>query len=456
MDVERLRADLAAALPQGPLIVTGGVLVAEADGAAAAEALGVERVLAIGIGRGTGPLAETARTELHVVDPGPSATLMEAMRRTASLLADPPAEMVELIDAFDPAGEAWVLLDPTSRQPTLCGRPVFGIRRPEWWALEDKTTNDALFTDAGVTTAPSRIVAPADAATAAAELDDGAGTVWSGDALEGFNGGGEYVRVVDDDASAAEATEFFGGRVERLRIAPFLEGLPCSIHGLVLDGSVVTFRPIELVNFRVAGRSQLLFAGVGEGWVAPHDVATELKSVARRVGAHLASSVGYRGAFGVDGVLTPDGFRPTELNPRLSGGFFRIQRSVAEVPLRLLDAAVRAGTLTLADADEFERWAVDRLRDAVHPRLGMPVPRRFEDEQTRWFARDDAGRWSLTDDEAAASAVVTIGPAAMGGFMRVDATDRWVHDGSPVRGDAAALIGLIDAEYDLGLGRILA
>ncbi len=455
MDVARVRADLAAALPPGPLVVTGGILVAEADAAAAAESLGVERVLAIGIGRGTGPVAETERAETHVVDPGPSATLMEAMRRTASLIADPPAEVVELIEAFDPAGDAWVLLDATARQATLCGRPVFGLRWPEWWALEDKTTNDALFADAGVTTAPSLIVPPADAAAAAAELDGGGGTVWSGDALEGFNGGGEYVRVVVDDASAGEATAFFRGRVERLRVAPFLEGLPCSIHGLVLDGHVVTFRPMELVNFRVAGRSQLLFAGVGEGWVAPDAVVAELKAVARRVGTHLASRVGYRGAFGVDGVLTPDGFRPTELNPRLSGGFFRIQRSVAEVPLRLLDAALRAGTLAIADAEGFERWANDRLCGEVRPRLGLPVPRRFERELTRLLVRADDGHWSWTDDESAASARVTLGPAAMGGFVRVDATDRWAHDGSPVRHDAAALIGLIDAEYELGLGRIV-
>jgi hypothetical protein len=45
-----------------------------------------------------------------------------------------------------------------------------------------------------------------------------------------------------------------------------------------------------------------------------------MRAAARRVGDHLAEAHGYRGAFGIDGVLTADGFRPTELNTRMSGG----------------------------------------------------------------------------------------------------------------------------------------
>ena len=38
------------------------------------------------------------------------------------------------------------------------------------------------------------------------------------------------------------------------------------------------------------------------------------------MGDHLQAAYGYRGAFGIDGVLTADGFRPTELNTRISAG----------------------------------------------------------------------------------------------------------------------------------------
>lgn len=45
-----------------------------------------------------------------------------------------------------------------------------------------------------------------------------------------------------------------------------------------------------------------------------------MRDVARSVGALIRSEVGYLGAFGIDGVCTAEGFFPTELNPRLTGG----------------------------------------------------------------------------------------------------------------------------------------
>lgn len=453
MDVERLRADIAGALPSGPLILTGAVLVAEATTAAAAAALGVERVMAIGLGRGTGALPDDLTAEVHVIDPGPADSLMAAMRGSAALLEEPPAGLVELVEAFDPEHQAWVMLDPTSRQQSLCDRPVFGSRQPAWWELEDKTTNDALFDAAGVARAPSLVVEPDEAPAAARTLDAGNGTVWSGDALEGFNGGAEYVRIVDDHATADEALAFFQGRVRHVRVAPYLAGMPCSIHGLVHARGVATLRPMEILNFRVAGRSQLLYGGVAEGWTAPEDVTAELQQAARRVGEHLSQSVGYRGAFGIDGILTAHGFRPTELNPRLSGGFIRMQRSLQEVPLRLLDAVLRAGTLQTLD-DDFEAWASERLSRSASPRLGMPLTHRANDEQVRLLIRDDHGCWSWTDDEDPATARLTLGPAPLGGFLRVEATDRWVWDGSPVRSEAVAILELADEAFGLDLGRI--
>jgi predicted ATP-grasp superfamily ATP-dependent carboligase len=45
-----------------------------------------------------------------------------------------------------------------------------------------------------------------------------------------------------------------------------------------------------------------------------------MRSAARAVGRHLIERVGYRGPYGVDGVLTSAGFRPAELNPRATAG----------------------------------------------------------------------------------------------------------------------------------------
>jgi hypothetical protein len=57
-----------------------------------------------------------------------------------------------------------------------------------------------------------------------------------------------------------------------------------------------------------------------------------MRDVARRVGEQLRTAYGYRGAFGVDGVVTAEGFRPTEVNTRQPAGL----NTVAGVELRLL------------------------------------------------------------------------------------------------------------------------
>ena len=48
--------------------------------------------------------------------------------------------------------------------------------------------------------------------------------VWSGDAREGFNGGGNFVRWVRSAEERAAALEFFAGHCDRVRVLPFLEG----------------------------------------------------------------------------------------------------------------------------------------------------------------------------------------------------------------------------------------
>jgi hypothetical protein len=47
-----------------------------------------------------------------------------------------------------------VLGDAFYPRPELAGRPVYGNRRPEWEALEDKVAADVLWDGAGVGRAP--------------------------------------------------------------------------------------------------------------------------------------------------------------------------------------------------------------------------------------------------------------------------------------------------------------
>ena len=134
---------------------------------------------------------------------------------------------------------------------------------------------------------------------------------------------------------------------------PFLEGVPCSIHGFVLPDGTAALRPVEIVMLRDPATRAFGYGGLGTTWDPPPADREAMRDAVRRVGAHLQREHGYRGAFGIDGVLTADGFRPTELNTRMSAG----ATAVAEVDRRFftfLQAALVAGVdtgLTAADVE---------------------------------------------------------------------------------------------------------
>ena len=257
-----------------------------------------------------------------VLDPPVPATVLatDAFRLHDRLVRDLPPDAVAAIERFDPDGRGLFRTSPfvTSDEPVL-GRPVTGGRPRAFLALEDKLRADAVWAAAGVEAAPYRVVPLEEDALAAAtrELAGALGAVWSG---EGFTGGGDYVRWVLDRDDRVRARAFFAPRSERVRVMPFLDGVPCSIHGFVLPGGTAVLRPVEIAVLRDRAARTFAYAGLGTGWDPAPDDREQLREIARRVGEHLRAAHGYRGAFGVDGVLTADGFRPTELNPRMSAG----------------------------------------------------------------------------------------------------------------------------------------
>jgi hypothetical protein len=238
---DRLRAMFAGR----PVIVAGGPLVGVARSVPELTALTgrLPFLLANGVGTGAAPEPHTAVVHLLPTTPG---DMMTAMRGMFAMLADLPQDALDALDAWDPGREAQVLAGWFYTGRELAGRPVLDGRPREWELLEDKTIVDALWDDIGVTRAPARVVAASyDVLTATAhELDRGVGTVWSGDAREGFNGGAEYVRWVRTPAQARSAGEFFAAHCDVVRVMPFLEGVPCSIHGVVFPDGVAALRPV--------------------------------------------------------------------------------------------------------------------------------------------------------------------------------------------------------------------
>ena len=131
--------------------------------------------------------------------------MTEELRVLDHLARHLPAHAVAAIEAFDPERRgAWVGSPFVTTDEPILGRPVVRGRPAAFLALEDKMLADEIWDAAGVRAAPHRDRArPSATALAAATRRGSPGPSarsGPGDTREGFNGGGNYVRWVVDDA----------------------------------------------------------------------------------------------------------------------------------------------------------------------------------------------------------------------------------------------------------------
>ncbi len=421
--VDELRGLLASAFA-GRLVVLAGGPVAGATGRVASlRALGARRCLVLGAGRGTGALPMSPDADVVQWDLPPAADVPASMRAEERLFAEPPPPFLDALARFDPRRDALVLAPPFSAVYEVAGRAAYGGRRPEWVALEDKTAVDELLAAAAVRTPPYEIVA-AEAgalAAAAARLDAGAGTVWAGDARDGFNGGGAYVRWVhsDDTADAAEAAGHLTPRCTRVRVARFVEGIPCSIHGLVTDDGVAAFRPVELMTLRSARPPRLRFAGAATFWDPPPADRDDMRDAARRLGEVLRERVAFRGAFTIDGILSADGWVATECNPRFGAGLHYTRTALPDLPLDLLHHVVIAGDGGAVRATDLEDLVVGVADARRSGATWIPSAATWPDTRSFALRGDERGYVTARAPETV-DATLSIGPGPMGGFVRCE------------------------------------
>lgn len=78
------------------------------------------------------------------------------------------------------------------------------------------------------------------------------------------------MRWVRTAEQAAEAATFFALRCDQVRVMPFLEGIPCSIHGIVLPDGVLAVRPCEMVVLRRPGEATFHYAQAATFWGLVH------------------------------------------------------------------------------------------------------------------------------------------------------------------------------------------
>ncbi len=253
-----IHAALAEVFAGRRVVCAGGVLAGMHPVVGELRAVGAERMLLLPTSVGTGPIPAGDDLEIlvHELPPTPGATTQ--FRAEERLFADPPPELLHAIRAFVGAEEPLVLAQPFSAVRAFGPLAVFGpAPRRSGSHSRTRRSGDELFDVTGVPRPPSIVAAVERRALddACARIDQGSGTVWAGDARDGFNGGAEYVRWVRNEESRASAIEFFRTRCDRVRVAPFVDGVPCSIHGFVAASGVAVLRPVELVTLRCRRRT---------------------------------------------------------------------------------------------------------------------------------------------------------------------------------------------------------
>ena len=434
--------------------------------AAAAEAdvrqvlkLGATEVLVVAArsgGLGADPADHGARVVTLGIDhDGTAGGSIQAVQRA---LASLPEWVCVELDRFDSDRNAVVLGDFLNENSSLGGRPFVFHRRPEWLALDEKTEVDSLWDAVGIARAPSVIVDATLKAVANAfvEVDRSDGVVVAVDSSTGWTGGGEGTRWIRDrnPDSIGEALGTWLQPGRRVRVMPFLEGTPCSIHGIVFDDYVVALRPVEMVVLRKV-EGGFFYAGCASFYDPPDGDREEMRGLGKKVGAFLRERVGYRGAFTVDGVMTTEGFRPTELNPRNGAGLMAMERAYGQ-PLHLLVDFVASGMkadwrpaqleMSLLAAFDARRgggtWGTAPVVSESVPASGRV---RFGDSSVE-----------LAEESEPADLVFSSAISANGTFIRALWQQDRISLGPSTAPLAAKFWNWVDSTYSLGIGEVSA
>ena len=421
------------------------------------EDAGAQRPLLVASAAGAGPVPSDEQAGVVLLDVPEFTSLTEELRQVDALLRELPDELVEAVEAYDPERTAVWLGTPFITTAPVLGRRVLGGRPAEWFALEDKILADDLWDSVGAPRAESCVV-PVDRTslrTAVTELDRGAGVVLAGDAREGPNGGADYVRRVVSDADLLAARAFFSRHCDVVRVMPFLEGVPCSIHGMTLPEGTAVFRPVELAVLRSeepGGRRQFVRGGLGTTWDPSEEDRAHMRELARRTGERLRELAGYRGTFGIDGILTADGFRPTELNSRMSAGAACLSQALGGSLLDLLQLNLMAGRDPGATAEAVEAWALPAMDRTRFLKAAGISSRRVVEEH--WDVHVEWDGSVLRRSVSPTGWSVSAGPSASGTYCRLNPPPELPN--VRVAELNVALLRFLDQELDTGFGDVTA
>lgn len=419
-------------------------------------AAGAEAVLVIAGTRGTGP---QPHPDIEVCITGATGTtLMGGIRAFARTVTDPSPAVCGAIEAFDPTGRAHVLSSYLIPAQEVCGRPVYGGARPEWKVLEDKLLIEEVWQRAGIERAKALIVESGDADAideAIRQVASADGAVLAADNTEGWHGGGEYTRYVAPGADRNQTFAFFSRHAQQVRVMPFLRGVPCSIHGLVGRESVLAFRPVEMLVYRRPGSDEFVYTGMATPWDPPIEGRELMREAIRAVGSVIRDDYGYRGAFGIDGVCTADGFLPTELNPRLTGGLGMQAQSAGGYPIGDINRAVIAGAPVDLRLGALEKEIVAGADATRGGRWSRPITHLSAAETTEQPLGYDGHAWAPS--ESLTTATMSLGPSPQGALVAFKLGEsHGLRVGDSIAEVAASSFAVSDQLWDTRVGRLIA
>lgn len=420
------------------------------------ERLGAATPLLIAGNQGTSATGFPSDLNLFTLGVAGGRDMVESTRFLEHSLGDLPIEAIKQIQRWDPKYEAnWVCTGMLGEISIVAGRSKYGKRLPEWTAVENKTTIDNFWDSIGVSRAPSRVVSVShqDIHRIASDLDEGRGTVWAADNRRGVHGGAIGIRWVKNNDEISSVVEELRDFAENVRIAPFLEGVPTSIHGVVFPQSVAVFRPVELITLRYREQSKFLWGGCSTSYDPSDQDRVDMREVARRAGKALREKVNFRGPFSIDGVITENGFMPTELNPRMSGGFGPLTKGLPDLPFAPLCWAAMEDENLDYKPDMLEQMIVQHA-DSERLLKGHVLTSRSFDETTEIeLVRHGKEFWELRDDKVA-DATLTCGPSPAGGIIFLELNEETHTPGTLVAPEMVRALRFCDRALGTNFGSL--
>lgn len=442
--IQKIRNSLASKLKEELWIVAFPVLAGAEAQAKELISLGVKRVLAVGVSAGVRAdehindhIEGIERLCLNKILEGDE---MAGIRGAEALLDQLSEESLAIIDRFDPEKKARVIRVIFSTNTEFAGRAVFGSRRPEWMALEDKLIIDAFWDEIGISRSPSFNVplSLSELVEASERLDRGDGVVVAGDNRSGFHGGATRTRWAQTAKQLNQIAKELGQECDQGRVMPFLKGIPCSIHGWVFEKGEISLRPCEML-VQQSDDTHFEYHGAAIHWLPNDRVHQQMQIAADRVAKFLKERYDYRGVFTIDGVADEERFYPTELNPRFGGAIARMATSIPDLPLLLMHYATIEGGLTDIDHEALRELILTEAakHSSIRPMMKLKQP--CAQQISKSFILQE-GKWIVCDPETEHASSVKWGSATQGSMLMADIHQSTFEKGASTLSECLALL----------------